>query len=386
MDPDIHWSAMSGHVSTFIVNGGRYDHIFWTEDFNAGMQTVLDNIEMAHPVDLAQVPRFNESEGHGPKRAHPVEAYFDDLSMHLVYEIYKRDFELFRYDFEDPSNKMPKGEIDLDEVPRDKLGDCHAQLPACGVSPERRRGLRRAVGRTTGLGRGLSRRPPDAGRAQPVFGLRRGGDRLGRWRDRVLGSGALTWSLDLGDANATEWVTQIGLSTYQIDAGPGASTSDRQSLRLRTGPQFQLTGEAFGPRLQPYVELRIGPLSRRRASDYDAASSALPTRTPIAHMDQFRRRLHRLGRAGRLRRRYRFHDVSLGADLPPLARGVLSPDPVDGQRGHRDARRGPARPAPRLRPRLRRARALPGPTGAPGPSPRSTGSTSPTPAWPGTRR
>jgi hypothetical protein len=122
MDPDIHWSAMSGHISTFVVGGGTYDHIFWTEDFNAGMQTVLDNIEMAHPVDLAKVPRFNESEGHGPKRAHAVEEYFDDLSMHLVYEMYKPDFELFRYDFEDPSNKMPKGEIDLAEV-HAKLGD-----------------------------------------------------------------------------------------------------------------------------------------------------------------------------------------------------------------------------------------------------------------------
>ncbi len=25
MEPDIHWSAMSGHLSTFIVNGGRFD-------------------------------------------------------------------------------------------------------------------------------------------------------------------------------------------------------------------------------------------------------------------------------------------------------------------------------------------------------------------------
>ena len=31
MEPDIHWSAMSGHVSTFIVNGGTYDRIVWTE-------------------------------------------------------------------------------------------------------------------------------------------------------------------------------------------------------------------------------------------------------------------------------------------------------------------------------------------------------------------
>ena len=66
MDPDIHWSAMSGHVSTFIVNGGRYDNIFWTEKFNDGMQSVLNNIETPVQVDLGDVPRFNESEGHGP--------------------------------------------------------------------------------------------------------------------------------------------------------------------------------------------------------------------------------------------------------------------------------------------------------------------------------
>ncbi|MEM7521041.1 MAG: sulfotransferase family protein, partial [Pseudomonadota bacterium] len=122
MDPDIHWSAMSGHVSTFIMNGGTYDKIFWTESFNDGMQGVLDSVETPKAVDLTTIPRFNESEGHGPKRAHPVEEYFDDLSMHLVREIYKRDFELFRYDFDNPGNKMPIGEIDLEEV-HAKLGD-----------------------------------------------------------------------------------------------------------------------------------------------------------------------------------------------------------------------------------------------------------------------
>jgi hypothetical protein len=45
-----------------------------------------------------------------------VEAYFDDLSMHLVYEMFKRDFDLFKYSFEDPANKMPTGEIDLAEI------------------------------------------------------------------------------------------------------------------------------------------------------------------------------------------------------------------------------------------------------------------------------
>mgnify|MGYP003633028325 FL=1 len=118
----LHWSAQAGHVSTFIVNGGTYDKIVWTEQFNDGMQDVLDAIKTPHQVQLADIPRFNESEGHGPKRAHPVEDYFDDLSMHLVREIYKRDFDLFKYDFDNPANKMPIAEIDLDEV-HAKLGD-----------------------------------------------------------------------------------------------------------------------------------------------------------------------------------------------------------------------------------------------------------------------
>jgi hypothetical protein len=122
MEPDIHWSAMSGHISTFIVNGGRYDHIFYTEMFNDGMQVVLDKTKQKHAVDLKKIPRFNESEGHGPKRAHPVEDYFDDLSRHLIWEIYKRDFQLFKYDFDNPGNKLPIGKIDLDEV-HAKLGD-----------------------------------------------------------------------------------------------------------------------------------------------------------------------------------------------------------------------------------------------------------------------
>ena len=83
---------------------------------------MLDAIDSPVSVDINEVPRFNESEGHGPKRAHPIEDYFDDLSMHLVYEIYKRDFDLFKYDFENPGNKMPIAQIDLDEV-HAKLGD-----------------------------------------------------------------------------------------------------------------------------------------------------------------------------------------------------------------------------------------------------------------------
>ena len=38
------------------------------------------------------------------------------IRLLLVYEIFKRDFDLFKYSFEDPANKMPIGEIDLDEI------------------------------------------------------------------------------------------------------------------------------------------------------------------------------------------------------------------------------------------------------------------------------
>ena len=122
MDPDIHWSAVAGHASTLVNNGGRYDKIVATEDFKTGMKEVMKNVNSSFQIDIDTMPRFNESEGHGPKRAHPVEDYFDDLSMHLVYEIYKRDFVLFKYDHMDPSNKMPIAEIDMDEI-HAKLGD-----------------------------------------------------------------------------------------------------------------------------------------------------------------------------------------------------------------------------------------------------------------------
>jgi len=121
MEPDIHWSSMAGHISTFIVNGGRYDQIFFTEKFNEGMQKVLDAAPTKVGLDVNDVPKFNESEGHGPKREHKVSDYFDDLSRHLIWEIYKKDFQLFKYDFDNPDNKLPKAEVDIAEV-HAKLG------------------------------------------------------------------------------------------------------------------------------------------------------------------------------------------------------------------------------------------------------------------------
>jgi hypothetical protein len=115
MDPDIHWSSVSGHAATLVANGGHYDAIFATEQFNAGMQAVLDKVGAKYPLDLETLPRFNESEGHGPKRVFPLEDYFDDISIYLMNDIYRRDFNLFKYD-RNPNSGGPKKAIDLDEV------------------------------------------------------------------------------------------------------------------------------------------------------------------------------------------------------------------------------------------------------------------------------
>ncbi|RED18524.1 sulfotransferase family protein [Pontivivens insulae] len=120
MDPDIHWSACSGHVSTLIRNGGRYDLIFPTEKFNEGMSDVLKHVSVPHAIDLEAMPRFNESAGHGPKQAHPIEDYFDDLSIFMMHDIYRRDFNLFKYS-KNPNRNPPVKEMDLDEI-HAKLG------------------------------------------------------------------------------------------------------------------------------------------------------------------------------------------------------------------------------------------------------------------------
>jgi hypothetical protein len=121
MEPDIHWSSCAGHVSTLVQGGGRYDIIFATEAFNAGMKQVLSRVELKHPLDIDTMPRFNESSGHGPRRAHPVAEYFDDLSIFIMHDIYRRDFNLFRYSKE-PGEGGPVKPIDLEEV--------HAKLAA----------------------------------------------------------------------------------------------------------------------------------------------------------------------------------------------------------------------------------------------------------------
>ncbi|MEM1299549.1 MAG: sulfotransferase family protein [Pseudomonadota bacterium] len=115
MHPDIHWAPMAGHASTLVNNGGRYDLVFPTEAFNDGMNAVLDRVALTHRAVLEDLPRFNESEGHGPKRAHPVEDYFDDLAQHVMLDIYGTDFEVFNYD-PVPGRGGPVAPLDAAEI------------------------------------------------------------------------------------------------------------------------------------------------------------------------------------------------------------------------------------------------------------------------------
>lgn len=65
-------------------------------------------------------------------------------------------------------------------------------------------------------------------------------------------TGGLEWRLDIGDANSTQWVTELGFSSFQ----PGSQTFvDREILRVRSGPEFRATALPFEPRIQPYIEL-----------------------------------------------------------------------------------------------------------------------------------
>ena len=115
MHPDIHWAPMASHAATLVKNGGRYDHVFAVEDFNPGLETALAAVPLAHPVAVGEMPRFNESEGHGPKRAHPVEDYFSDLEVFIMNDIYRRDFAVFKYPRQ-PGKAGPRKDLDPAEI------------------------------------------------------------------------------------------------------------------------------------------------------------------------------------------------------------------------------------------------------------------------------
>ncbi len=68
----------------------------------------------------------------------------------------------------------------------------------------------------------------------------------------IFGTAQLGWRFDMGGPNAHVWLTQMAFSRYSPDE---IGFDDRTTTRLRSGPEFRLTGDSYGPRLQPYLEL-----------------------------------------------------------------------------------------------------------------------------------
>lgn len=92
-------------------------------------------------------------------------------------------------------------------------------------------------------------------------------------------TGALEWRIDLGDANVTTWVTDAAARYYQDDE---FDLDDLNTVTLRTGPEFRLSGDAYGARLQPYVEFEIAARPNDFASDREYSRYGLHYQNPIS--------------------------------------------------------------------------------------------------------
>lgn len=94
-----------------------------------------------------------------------------------------------------------------------------------------------------------ARQEPRRLEGQIALGQARGRD---TGTDSLFVTAALDWRIDMGGPDANDWRTQLGFSRDDPD-DPGQP--DRQVARLRSGPEFRITGDAYGPRLHPYAEL-----------------------------------------------------------------------------------------------------------------------------------
>lgn len=105
---DRHWTPQAQHLRSLTLNGVRFSHLFRIEEFASGVAPVLARV--APDLRPGQLPRFNQS----APLAVPLDCCFDDLTLHLMQEVYRWDFELFGYDRFDPSGACV--ELDLDMI------------------------------------------------------------------------------------------------------------------------------------------------------------------------------------------------------------------------------------------------------------------------------
>lgn len=96
--------------------------------------------------------------------------------------------------------------------------------------------------------------------------------------DGPYGSARLEWRIDMGGPNANDWLTQLRYDSFR----PGQFSFGARTLaQLRSGPEFRLTGDAYGPRLQPYIEIaRLRDESGGGFLDHDAVALGLAYQNP----------------------------------------------------------------------------------------------------------
>lgn len=89
----------------------------------------------------------------------------------------------------------------------------------------------------------------------------------------------LTWRQDMGTPDAEDWLTEAQVALYTPTR---AGDSDRHNITLRSGPEWRVTGAAYGPRLQPFVEWQKSQGGDSGAA-VNAASLGLAYQQPLAH-------------------------------------------------------------------------------------------------------
>lgn len=113
---DRHWTPQAQHLRALPLAGIPYTDLLRVEEFAATLQPLLDRLGLALRAEA--LPRFNPA----PPSDLPLSAWYDDLTIHLMQEIYRWDFDLFGYDRFDPA--APLRPIDLGAV-QHRLSDPH---------------------------------------------------------------------------------------------------------------------------------------------------------------------------------------------------------------------------------------------------------------------
>lgn len=116
---DRHWTPQVQHLRALPLNGVDYGHVFAVEDMVQGLAPVLVQIPIT--TRPTKIPRFNA----GPRPEHPLADWFDDLSMHLMHEVYRWDFDLLGYDRFDLARLAPRSAPDAAAISA-RLRDPHA--------------------------------------------------------------------------------------------------------------------------------------------------------------------------------------------------------------------------------------------------------------------